>query len=84
VLSRTGDEIGPPEAARYMAERIPGGHFVELSGDQHLIWLGDVDELGAEIEAFVTGVRPGVREPGSVRAILQCDIEASWRPSRGP
>jgi class 3 adenylate cyclase len=82
VLSRTGDEIGPPEAARYMAERIPGGHFVELSGDQHLIWLGDVDELGAEIEAFVTGVRPGVREPGSVRAILQCDIEGSTALAR--
>ena len=60
-----------------MAERIPGARFVELSGGQHLIWLGDVDELGAEIEGFVTGVRPPVREPGRVRAILQCDIEGS-------
>jgi pimeloyl-ACP methyl ester carboxylesterase len=77
VLSRAGDEIGPPEPARYMAERIPGARFVELSGGQHLIWLGDIDELGTEIEAFVTGVRPAVREPGRVRAILQCDIEAS-------
>jgi len=77
VLSRAGDEIGPPEPARYMAERIPGARFVELSGGQHLIWLGDIDELGAEIEAFVTGVRPVVREPGRVRAILECDIEAS-------
>jgi class 3 adenylate cyclase len=77
VLSRTGDEIGPPEAARYMAERIPGARFVELSGGQHLIWLGDIDELGTEVEAFVTGVRPPVREPGRVRAILHCDIEGS-------
>jgi class 3 adenylate cyclase len=77
VLSRTGDPIGPPEAARYMAERIPAARFVELGGGQHLIWLGDVDELGTEIEAFVTGVRPAVREPGKLRAILQCDIEAS-------
>jgi class 3 adenylate cyclase len=82
VLSRTGDQVGPPEAARYMAERIPGGRFVELSGDQHLIWLGDVDELGAEIEAFVTGTRPPVREPGAVRAILQCDIEGSTALAR--
>jgi class 3 adenylate cyclase len=77
VLSRAGDEIGPPEAARHMADRIPGARFVELSGDQHVIWLGDVDELGAEIETFVTGVRPTLREPGTVRAILQCDIEGS-------
>lgn len=77
VLSRAGDEIGPPEAAQYMAERIPGAGFVELSGGQHLIWLGDIDELGTEVEAFVTGVRPAMREPGRVRAILQCDIEGS-------
>jgi len=82
VLSRTGDPIGPPEAARYMAERIPGARFVELSGSEHLIWLGDVDELGTEIEAFVTGVRPAVREPGTVRAILQCDIEGSTALAR--
>ena len=82
VLSRTGDKIGPPEAARYLAERIPRARFVELTGDQHLIWLGDVDELGAEIEAFVTGVRPPVREPGVVRAILQCDIEGSTALAR--
>jgi pimeloyl-ACP methyl ester carboxylesterase len=77
VLSRTDDPIGPPDAARYMAERIPSARFVELPGNQHLIWLGDVEELGAEIEAFVTGVRPAVREPGRVLAILQCDIEGS-------
>jgi class 3 adenylate cyclase len=82
VLSRAGDPVGPPEAARYMAERIPEARFVELSGDQHLIWLGDVDALGAEIEAFVTGVRPAVREPGTVRAILQCDIEGSTALAR--
>jgi class 3 adenylate cyclase len=82
VLSRTGDPIGPPEAARYLAERIPGARFVELAGDQHIIWLGDVDELGTEIEAFVTGVRPAVREPGTVRAILHCDIEGSTALAR--
>jgi class 3 adenylate cyclase len=82
VLCRTGDPVGPPEAARYMAERIPGARFVELSGGQHLIWLGDVDALGTEIEAFVTGVRPAVREPGRVRAILECDIEGSTALAR--
>jgi DNA-binding SARP family transcriptional activator/pimeloyl-ACP methyl ester carboxylesterase len=55
VLSRSGDEIGPPEAAQYMTERIPGARFVELEGDDHVMWVGDIESLCAEIERFVTG-----------------------------
>jgi DNA-binding SARP family transcriptional activator/pimeloyl-ACP methyl ester carboxylesterase len=54
VLSRSGDEIGPPGAARYMAERIPGARFVELKGEDHVMWVGDIEALCAEIERFVT------------------------------
>src|SRR5262249_6327527 len=36
-----------------------------------------VELLCGEIEHFVTGARPTEREPGVVRAILQCDIEGS-------
>jgi DNA-binding SARP family transcriptional activator len=53
VLSRSGDEIGPPEAGRYMAERIPGARFVELVGEDHIMWVGDIEPLCAEIERFV-------------------------------
>ena len=76
VLNRRGDPIGPPEAGRYMAERIHGARFVELVGD-HVMWLGDVESLCGEIEEFITGLRPGAREPGSVMTILQCDVEGS-------
>lgn len=81
VLSRRGDPIGPPEAGRYMADRIPGARFVELVGD-HVMWLGDVESLCGQIEEFITGLRPGTREPGSVMAILQCDIEGSTALAR--
>jgi DNA-binding SARP family transcriptional activator/pimeloyl-ACP methyl ester carboxylesterase len=54
VLSRSGDEIGPPEAARYMAERISGARFVELEGEDHVMWVGEIEPLCAEIERFVT------------------------------
>jgi pimeloyl-ACP methyl ester carboxylesterase len=53
VLSRSGDEIGPTEAGRYMAERIPGARFVELAGEDHIMWVGDIEPLCAEIERFV-------------------------------
>jgi DNA-binding SARP family transcriptional activator/pimeloyl-ACP methyl ester carboxylesterase len=53
VLARRGDPIGPPAAAAYMAERIAGARFVELAGDDHTMWLGDVEALCSEIERFV-------------------------------
>ena len=54
-----------------------GARFVELDGDEHILWLGDSEALCGEIEGFVTGIRPHTPEPGVVRAILQSDIEGS-------
>ncbi len=79
VLSRRDDPVGPGPTGRYLAERIPGARFIELTGDEHLPWLGDAEALSAEIEHFVTGVRPQALEPGIVRAILLCDLEGSTK-----
>ena len=79
VLSRRDDPVGPEPTGRYLAERIPDARFVPLEGDEHLPWLGDAEALCAEIEHFVTGVRPTVLEPGVVRAILLVDLEGSTR-----
>jgi DNA-binding SARP family transcriptional activator len=56
VLSRRGDPIGPPAPAKYMADRIDGARFVELDGDQHVMWLGEIEALCAEVERFVLSV----------------------------
>jgi class 3 adenylate cyclase len=77
VLNRTGDPIGPPAAGRYMAERMVNARFRELPGDDHVMWLGDVGVLCAEIEEFITGLRSGSQHGETVRAILQTDIEGS-------
>lgn len=77
VLNRREDQAGSGASGRYMADRIPGAHFVELEGDLHQPWLGDSEAVCGEIEGFVTGVRPHRPEPGVVRAILQSDIESS-------
>jgi DNA-binding SARP family transcriptional activator/pimeloyl-ACP methyl ester carboxylesterase len=60
VLARTGDPVGPPAAARYMAERMVDAHFIELPGDDHVIWVGDIESLCAAIEQFIVevGARP--------------------------
>jgi pimeloyl-ACP methyl ester carboxylesterase/DNA-binding CsgD family transcriptional regulator len=58
VLNRVGDRAVNVEAGRYMAERIPGARFIELAGDDHVMWVGDVEALCAEIEMFLTGSKP--------------------------
>lgn len=60
VLNRRGDPVGPPDAGRYIAEHVKGARFVELDGDDHLLWLGDSEALCAEIELFVLNVEAGL------------------------
>ena len=53
VLNRHGDPIGAPGAGRHIAEHVDDARFVELEGDDHIMWLGDSEALCAEIERFV-------------------------------
>ena len=65
------------EHGRYLAEHIPGAKYVELPGPDNLIWAGDQDAVVAEIQDFVTGVRP-VPDPRRVLAtVLFTDIVGS-------
>ncbi len=65
------------EHGRYLAEHIPAARYVELPGPDNLIWAGDQDAMLAEIQDFVTGVRP-VLDPRRVLAtVLFTDIVGS-------
>jgi DNA-binding SARP family transcriptional activator/pimeloyl-ACP methyl ester carboxylesterase len=56
VLNRRGDPIGHPEAGRHIAEHVEDARFVELDGDDHIMWLGDSEAMCTEIERFVLDV----------------------------
>jgi DNA-binding SARP family transcriptional activator len=58
VLNRRGDEIAPAEAGRFMAERIHGARFVELEGEDHVVWVGEIEAICSEIERFVAAPAP--------------------------
>jgi len=74
VLHRTDDVTVDVEAGRYQATHIPGARYVELPGVDHLAFAGDVEPVLAEIEEFLTGVRP-VAEPDRLLAtVLFTDI----------
>ena len=77
VLHRRGDHDVKIEEARYIAARVPNAKLVELEGEDHLIFAGDVEAIIDEIEEFLTGAR-GSLEPQRVLAtILFTDIVGS-------
>ena len=81
VLHRTGDSDSQVEEGRYIAEHIPGARFVELPGDDHVPWV-DAEQTLAEIEEFLTGVRP-LPEPNRVlMTLLFTDIVGSTERAR--
>lgn len=56
VLHRKGDAMVTLEQGRGLAAAIPGSRFVELEGDDHFVFAGDVDGVAREIERFAAGL----------------------------
>src|SRR3989449_5184152 len=80
VLHAEGD-IFPLEISKYLAEHIPGARWVELKGVDHYPWFGSVDSLVAEIEEFLTGVRPLPEFDRVLATVLFTDIVTSTERS---
>jgi pimeloyl-ACP methyl ester carboxylesterase len=55
VMHRVGDRDANIEEGRWIAARIPGARFVELSGEDHIPWVGDADAVLDLVEEFLTG-----------------------------
>jgi len=59
---------------RYIASRIPGARCVELPSGDHVFWASHQDEILAEIQGFVTGVRPPPEHDRILATVLFTDI----------
>lgn len=77
VLHRRGDRVVNRRAGEWMAGQIPGARYVELAGQDHFPWVGDVDRVIAEIEEFITGVRHVVESERVLATVLFTDIVGS-------
>ncbi|MEO0473877.1 MAG: helix-turn-helix transcriptional regulator, partial [Bacteroidota bacterium] len=55
---RTHDIDVKIEEGRFIAERIKGAKFVELEGDDHLFWAGDMKRVLQEMRDFIQHTRP--------------------------
>lgn len=77
VLHRQGDRWQKVEEGRYLGEHIAGAKYVELPGNDHVIWAGDQTQLLDEIEEFLTGARPPQRSDRVLLTVLFTDIVGS-------
>lgn len=80
VLHRTGDAHVPVESGRALARDIPGARLVELAGQEHTIWMGDVDRLTDLVEQFLTGEKPVAHRDRVLAALLVARIIGSLEP----
>jgi class 3 adenylate cyclase/pimeloyl-ACP methyl ester carboxylesterase len=77
VLHRTGDRMVKVEHGRYIAQHIQGAKYVELPGEDHAPWAGDVDAICDEIQAFLTGARSAPKPDRVLATVLFTDIVSS-------
>lgn len=77
LIYRTGDKDVQIDEGKYIAKHIPYSKLVELPGADHLFWVGDVFTVLAEIEEFITGVRPKKVFDRVLSTILFTDIVGS-------
>ena len=79
VIHHPEGRVFPPALGRYLAEHIPGAKYVELPGPDQLIWGSDQARTVAEIQEFVTGVRPMHPTDRVLATVLFTDIVDSTR-----
>ena len=77
ILQRDGDLAVNVESGRYLARQVPGAKYVELSGNDHMPFVGDSDSIVAEVQEFLTGVRPAPEPDRVLATVLFTDIVGS-------
>ena len=70
VLHRSGDRCLLVEEGRYMASLIPGSHFIEFAGNDHLPFVGDQDAMLAAIEQFLANFANASGEERALATVL--------------
>lgn len=77
VISRQGDPVTRVDAIKTMASMIPGARYVELEGNDHFPFFGDVDSIIGEVQQFLTGKREAPEPTRLLSTVLFVDIVGS-------
>ena len=76
ILHRAEDAVCHVENARFLARTVPDATYVELPGGDHIAWLNPdgAEEIAAEIQEFLTGVRESATPDRVLATVLFTDI----------
>jgi len=77
VMHRAGDEVCEVAHGRHLAEQIRGARWVELPGEDFVLWAGDTDAIADEVEEFLTGRRVGPEPTRVVVTVMFTDVVGS-------
>lgn len=77
IMHRTHDLDISVEGSRFMAGRIPNAKYVELPGEDHLLWVGNSQKIINEIEIFLTGELHSIDPDRVLVTCLFTDIVSS-------
>jgi class 3 adenylate cyclase len=77
VLHRAGDRYIRADHGRYLAERIPGARYVELPGEDHYPFYGDMEAVVGEIRSFLETLPEPGEADRMLATILVTDIVGS-------
>ena len=77
VVHRRDDHAVTLPLGQELADGIADARFVVLEGEDHLPFVGNVEDLVVEIEEFVTGIRSSPSLDRSLATVLFTDIVGS-------
>src|SRR5262249_11053427 len=77
LMNRASDPVVHVDAARQLAESIPGARFVEFPGNTHSMFPIEPERVLAQIEEFVTGTRVVPKTDRALATILFTDVVGS-------
>jgi class 3 adenylate cyclase len=77
VMHNRRNAVIPPRYGRYIADRVASARYVEFAGTDHTFFLENPEPVLAELETFVTGLRPRPAGRRTVATMLFTDIVRS-------
>jgi class 3 adenylate cyclase len=79
VLHRGGDTRVNVGSGRCFAQGIQGAEYVELPGQDHVLWAADTDDIANEMERFLTGTRSAAEPDRVLATVMFTDIVDSTK-----
>ena len=77
IIQRTDDIDVKVEEGRFIADRIKNSRFVELSGEDHLFWVGNTKEVLDEMKDFLNRLEPEKMHDQRLFAVVAGKIKVS-------